>query len=626
MGRRNWAKKTNQSFDILGVSRVLVDAFSSDSTDDVQERGRAWAGAKPLPIAKAARSAIARASELFKLCGFVGPSCTDLANPSAAGWKMAWVDMKKDGTIYSVAFTAATVVGPWRVVVSEDHGVRSITGSFPILGDGFVIPLPGDSGELVRKIDEFERKEEASRRLQHWGELLRGTRSAERLIQLWEACNDDLDLAEALNQQAGESWQEWRKRAFAAVRCVSTDQWLQVPVSEVLFTHKSIAAVFRHGHVGEDVEALVNDLRNGLVDPLAHEDLLLDVVRYRGRLHSLNNRRLWALQQHQLLLLNTDAVVYVQVRVLPWSKPRTLTRFLLAFDACTDGESVRVRTSTGAPPSGVVANTLRDAALRTPVAQQSAKESERRMLKSRQVPGVQEGSFSGSATHGSSAAKLGKVLLRGESFQDWKQAKKRIQSIMIARSDGQELPPDEVRLLLDVFAYHPNTGKLKLLPRVKTVTVGCSEKYPDRPCFWMWLDNGKGLDISVNKCFDNWDLKDKQANKEAQREVLGGQRFRGWLLEWHASSDQKSYGAVQLSDHVVINGHKIAPAGQKLYVQFVDLAPDLITFAASSKSARARSRQKRTPHAVYQMTLSFQVYRWRSNGKLGCLDVRSAES
>ena len=50
----------------------------------------------------------------------------------------------------------------------------------------------------------------------------------------------------------------------------------------------------------------------GRANPLQHQDLAIDAVCHKGRIPSLNSRRLWALKQHKTLHAKSD----VRVRVL----------------------------------------------------------------------------------------------------------------------------------------------------------------------------------------------------------------------------------------------------------------------------------------------------------------------
>ena len=130
------------------------------------------------------------------------------------------------------------------------------------------------------------------------------------------------------------------------------------------FTHDSISTTFRQGAAaGKDIECLVEDLRWGRADPLQHQDLVIDAVCHKGRILSLNNRRLWALKQHQALHPERD--VHASVRLLPWSES-TLARFLQAYTSQSQGDNVACRTALeGAPPEAVVATTLGRALMAT---------------------------------------------------------------------------------------------------------------------------------------------------------------------------------------------------------------------------------------------------------------------
>lgn len=75
-----------------------------------------------------------------------------------------------------------------------------------------------------------------------------------------------------------------------------------VPVDEIRFTHDTISETFKDGRF---LEELIADLIHGEVHPLKDEFLCLEVVLYRGRLHSMNNRRLHCLKEFQRLRLES---------------------------------------------------------------------------------------------------------------------------------------------------------------------------------------------------------------------------------------------------------------------------------------------------------------------------------
>lgn len=124
-----------------------------------------------------------------------------------------------------------------------------------------------------------------------------------------------------------------------------------VPVSDLKFTHVSIGKKFGHGtHRGRPLEILVGELEDGLVRSDA-DSLRLDAVLYHGRIRSLNNRRLWCLQEFQRR--RPEVPVHAHVRVhplLPGTRDShgddMLQKFLGANDSNNNGETVRVRSGS----------------------------------------------------------------------------------------------------------------------------------------------------------------------------------------------------------------------------------------------------------------------------------------
>eukprot|EP00928_Gymnodinium_smaydae_P067995 TRINITY_DN5103_c0_g1_i1.p1 TRINITY_DN5103_c0_g1~~TRINITY_DN5103_c0_g1_i1.p1 ORF type:complete len:1273 (-),score=147.61 TRINITY_DN5103_c0_g1_i1:140-3658(-) len=127
-----------------------------------------------------------------------------------------------------------------------------------------------------------------------------------------------------------------------------------VEVTSVGFTHDTIAQKFRDGRF---VHEMVEDLEAGRLDPRTHANLLLDVVRYKNGLRSLNNRRLWALQEHQRQQTSSSSrkssrrlpkPVMIRARIFDLC-PIT-ARFMLSNTTCTGGTSIDIRRSVSRQP------------------------------------------------------------------------------------------------------------------------------------------------------------------------------------------------------------------------------------------------------------------------------------
>mmetsp|Transcript_19382 Transcript_19382/g.50887 ORF Transcript_19382/g.50887 Transcript_19382/m.50887 type:complete len:105 (+) Transcript_19382:252-566(+) len=76
----------------------------------------------------------------------------------------------------------------------------------------------------------------------------------------------------------------------------------QVSLRDLRFSHDVISPKWRRGtpHEGFSLESLVKDLDAGHINPFRASFLKLAVSTFDGADVSMNNRRLWAMQQHQL--------------------------------------------------------------------------------------------------------------------------------------------------------------------------------------------------------------------------------------------------------------------------------------------------------------------------------------
>lgn len=82
-----------------------------------------------------------------------------------------------------------------------------------------------------------------------------------------------------------------------------------VPLEDLYFTHDSIANRFRDG---KTLQRLIDELCSGHVDPMNAKFLILEAYNVQGKLMTMNNRRLYCLQQFQK---RTDRKVFIRVRV-----------------------------------------------------------------------------------------------------------------------------------------------------------------------------------------------------------------------------------------------------------------------------------------------------------------------
>lgn len=640
-----------------GLRRVLV----SDAGWDLIEATTAGLAGKTLSANKAASATIIRSAEVFSRRGFLAP-CTsellvvpkDLSWAGGGKWRLEWIDVDSDGQQFSSAFVVGTSAGPWRVVVS---GVE-LVGAFPIVYSGRVqgkklLRTQGqancDDGTKTRcgacssckaapqERDKYEwtsqQWKEECRRLEVWGSSLQKASAClnqmlnngcarayradavEACRRLQELCVDDQHLKrelDAADEDYRASWETWGGKLAEVIAKSLRTQDRTVLVQDVRFTHNAISTKFLHGdECGSELEHLADDLRAGRVDPLSHESLVLTVMQYRGHLHSINNRRLWALQQYQLLPALLDQEVWVRVRILPWSEKlsekETVTKFLKAYDTETEGMGAKCRTpQEGAPPIGVVASTMRTAVLATQLSAKATARQEREVIRRRAAGGNQAADVPKplspvQACHARSNDASRSIWFGSDSFPHLKAVKTKAQALLAKHSDGVPLPDNEFHFMLDIFRRHPHAARKRVEEAVK-ITVGTSEKFPDTPAFWIWLADGTGEDISMNKCWAALDLQSKSlGSKEHLRgNAIAGSSIKGMLTKWLGA-----YGFVAVHETVHLDdGTRVTPADE-LYLAFGDV------------DSKCQSELKAGA------ALTFEIYRWHDNGKLGCFNASS---
>lgn len=555
-------------------------------------------------------------------------------------WVLEYVDSAEDGVWDTAAFLVNTAAGRWRVlVVRRAHSHPMVTAVIPTVGSERQGPQSQSLPERPRPALHVTPGSPEWKRLEMLGCSLLDTHMALSLflttkcpkvsqssvwdscLELQKACGEELpDLRTALEWKSGETWEAWAHRASEHLNKACSCQELRIPVRSLHFTQYSICRKFRQGEgAGRDLEALVEDLRKGHVDPLTHDDLLLEAVCYHGKLYCLNNRRLWALQQHQLMLISDDVEVEVRVNVLPWSSgSRTLKRFSTYFDTQTDGKEIICRTAQdGAPTDGVVATTLVRAVLATPKALRAEQLREQEMLE-RRAGGTTTGGDGPQGVTGRSDGAVapwsfgaGSLRLGDEYFADWRSAKERCQQIMQQRTGGRPVAAAELRLLLDVFAFHAGAQE-KRIAEVTSVTVGSSEKYPGTPSFWIWRRDGTGEDISINLCWKRFDLveKTRRKNNEKRDILAAGRRYSGTLQTWSFET-KPVFGLVVLDEDVDHTGTVFIGRHQQVYLEWVDIAPP------------SQARAARPPAWPFNRgtRFSFVVYREKEGGRYGCTDA-----
>lgn len=205
----------------------------------------------------------------------------------------------------------------------------------------------------------------------------------------------------------------------------------------------------------------------------------------------------------------------------------------------------------------------------------------------------------------------GSLRLGDEYFADWRSAKERCQQIMQQRTGGSPVTAAQLRLLLDVFAYHPGAQE-KRIAEVTSITVGSSEKYPGTPSFWIWRRDGAGEDISTILCWKRFDLveKTRRKNNEKRDILAAGRRCWGTLQTW-SFEPKTSFGFVALDEDVVQAGTVSIGRHQQVYLEWVDIAPP------------SQARAARPPAWPFNKgtRFSFVVYREKAGGRYGCTDV-----
>mmetsp|Transcript_37601 Transcript_37601/g.99310 ORF Transcript_37601/g.99310 Transcript_37601/m.99310 type:complete len:683 (+) Transcript_37601:2-2050(+) len=117
-----------------------------------------------------------------------------------------------------------------------------------------------------------------------------------------------------------------------------------VPVDLINFTQKRISPFFRNGNSIMDT---VTKLNTGDLDPLAAEWMTCRVWSAEGVLHSVDNRRLWCLKQHQMALRAQPGqealTVFMKINVRgAFASWEELRLFLRHYDTENGGRSVRV--------------------------------------------------------------------------------------------------------------------------------------------------------------------------------------------------------------------------------------------------------------------------------------------
>lgn len=109
-------------------------------------------------------------------------------------------------------------------------------------------------------------------------------------------------------------------------------------VRDIEFTQAGISRCFQDGR---PLETMISDLDRGRLDPCS---LKLEVVEWRGRFYSNDNRRLYCLKEHQRHV-NWDVKVMAKVYTLKPALERLIVRLAERWNLIgdTDPDYIRVR-------------------------------------------------------------------------------------------------------------------------------------------------------------------------------------------------------------------------------------------------------------------------------------------
>mmetsp|Transcript_41506 Transcript_41506/g.65846 ORF Transcript_41506/g.65846 Transcript_41506/m.65846 type:complete len:707 (+) Transcript_41506:1-2121(+) len=607
-------------------SSLHEKVFHISSAESSPNRGGSRRFNVPLPIFR-------RVCDILHLREVVTPCLNDLTRFVQGRWQLIWVDLSTETAQWLTAtFNVLTRTGFWQVTVTRDNEVIS---AFPIpatrlssntkhsgdnpqrcgtcrgcvtAGDEWSL-LPSVHANAVhvrRPADSTLRMECScgrlhSKRLKEQFECtcepcpgeLRLWANAIQQFELAMRNGSDLDHAIAQLQRystsnaCGSCLQDRRcvAEAINAGCCGKTLRtillpWLEKEVLEVLtlrvcevrFSQHSISSTFTGEHKGDDIESLVRSFRLGL---LLTTDKPIRVVRYHGEFWALDHRRLWAIQQYQLLEPADD--VYVCVEVLPLQDIKKTTPTVAAisefnkkYSTITDGMHMSIKHTL---VEGSGTHAMNRTALASVV-----------FGDLKPVRGMRE-SF-----------QKAEFKLGDRTFSSVREVQEELELFRGDYVDGAPLPRDAFSLLLEVVKFHSSDTTRN--EDVVCITVATSEAFRT-PAFWLWKENGKGEDVSMRDCLEylKYYLTNSPARNRSLVEVLSEQRYKGCL-------DQVGprFGSIKLVEDVPLAGDTII-AGTSLFVVTHDLP----------KGSAVGSQ------------LSFSIFRWcessKNAGKLGALDL-----
>eukprot|EP00746_Dinoflagellata_sp_MGD_P066773 gnl/MRDRNA2_/MRDRNA2_276210_c0_seq1.p1 gnl/MRDRNA2_/MRDRNA2_276210_c0~~gnl/MRDRNA2_/MRDRNA2_276210_c0_seq1.p1 ORF type:complete len:208 (+),score=53.61 gnl/MRDRNA2_/MRDRNA2_276210_c0_seq1:43-624(+) len=118
-----------------------------------------------------------------------------------------------------------------------------------------------------------------------------------------------------------------------------------IPCEEIFFTQSSCSRRFSDGRRLEDT---ISELVDGTIDPLKHPKFVLHVIKRDGKLHSVDNRRLYCLKEFQKKVIPSKVLVKVIIHFWDPAFDRFLhdqafTRFLAHNTSRTGGVDIHVK-------------------------------------------------------------------------------------------------------------------------------------------------------------------------------------------------------------------------------------------------------------------------------------------
>eukprot|EP00930_Biecheleria_cincta_P039171 TRINITY_DN26945_c0_g1_i1.p1 TRINITY_DN26945_c0_g1~~TRINITY_DN26945_c0_g1_i1.p1 ORF type:complete len:841 (-),score=117.99 TRINITY_DN26945_c0_g1_i1:304-2826(-) len=577
--------------------------------------------------------------DILHMRNVVTPCLNDFKTFLPGRWKLSWVDLSTETAQWLVAtFNVLTRAGFWQITVTRDHEVIS---AFPIAagrlassdsmelcsednpqrcGECRGCMAAGDQWSLLPSVQanfvHIRRPMDSVQRRPCSCGLLASKNLSDQFRCTCEPCEGELRMwAKAVKEfescldNVGCDWNAASKSLLSATtaacgsclqdrRCVAEAikagcppetirntllPWLEktepeevmLRVCEVRFSQDSINSSFTGEHKGQDIESLVRAFRLGLLLPT---DKPIRVVWYHGEFWALDHRRLWAIQQYQLLEPLED--VHVRAQVLPLcdidkttATAAAVKEFNKKYSTVSDGTRMHIK--------------------RTPIEGSGTPAMNRTALASvvfgdlKQVRGTRD-SLQGAMF------KLG-----DQTFCSVREVKEKLELLKGDHAEGDPLSREDFRLLMSLLEFHPEAATQN--QDVVCITVATSEAFRT-PAFWLWKESGEGRDTSMKDCLGHLEyfLTSSPTRNRDLIDILSQDRHRGCLD--HVGP---RFSSIKLTEDISISGDSFA-AGTPLFVVTHDMPQG----------------------SVVGSLLSFLVFRWKEGcknaGKLGAVDIACA--